>query len=204
MLQFNENRERSEKRETETAISSDDCLRQVEQSIKERAIQCDPMWYNATSTGLIFTWNIFYMFYVQWTAPWSGQGKQTDPSHGPDKPDNVQHTLRWFRKCTLTSTPFTTMFTEISVQYDKYLYFLLHYTLWHLLCTLVVRMRPSKCIEVSSGGAEANLKLEDYQLGNNYQKQTSNIGNHPTITWWHLVTHYGHLCTCCLVLFANV
>ena len=43
MLQFNENRERSEKRETETAISSDDCLRQVEQSIKERAIQCDTM-----------------------------------------------------------------------------------------------------------------------------------------------------------------
>ena len=81
-------------------------------------IQCDTMHLR---TGLIFTWNIFYMFYVQWTAPWSGQGKQTDPSHGPDKPDNVQHTLRWFRKCTPTSTPFTTMFTEISVQYDKYL-----------------------------------------------------------------------------------
>ena len=142
-------------------------------------IQCDTMHLR---TGLIFTWNIFYMFCVQWTAPWSGQGKQTDPSHGPDKPDNVQHTLRWFRKCTPTSTPFTTMFTEISVQYDKYLYFLLHYTLWHLLCTLVVRMRPSKCIEMSLGGAEGKpqigrlpirqqlpkANLKHWQLSNNY------------------------------------
>ena len=201
MLQFNENRERSEKRRTETAISSDDCLRQVEQSIKERAIQCDTMHLR---TGLIFTWNIFYMFCVQWTAPWSGQGKQTDPSHGPDKPDNVQHTLRWFRKCTLTSTPFTTMFTEISVQYDKYLdisYCTTHSdtSYAHLLCA----WGQASALKCPQEVQKANLKLEDYQLGNNYQKQTSNIDNHPTITWWHLVTHYGLLRTCCLVLLAN-
>ena len=69
----------------------------------------------------------------------------------------------------------------------------------HWLKVIARCLRLSKRSEVSL----ANLKWEDYQLGNNYAERTSNTGNHSTIIRRHLVTHYrllwpGHVLPCLL------
>ena len=208
MLQFNENRERSEKRETETAISSDDCLRQVEQSIKERAIQCDPMWSNVIQCTCALAWSSLgtYSICSMFSEPHPDQDKASKLIHHTDQINltmcntrsddsaNVLSLQHPSLQCSQKSV-FNMISTYISyctTHYDTSCAHLLY--AWGQASAL-------KCPEEVQ---KANLKLEDYQLGNNYQKQTSNIGNHSTITWWHLATHYGLLCTCCLVLLANV
>ena len=87
MLQFNENRERSEKRETETAISSDDCLRQVEQSIKERAIQCDTKWSNVIQCTCALGWSSLgtYSICSMFSEPLPDQDKASKLIHHTDQ-----------------------------------------------------------------------------------------------------------------------
>ena len=109
-----------------------------------------------------------------------------DPSNQPDEPDNVQ----------------TRSDESLHVQGTLHCYVRWDVT-QHLIFALVVQLKPSECSEVSL----ANLKLEDCQLGNNYQEskpQTLAIIGQSEGDTYSLIIASSVQGTCCLLLFANL